>query len=84
MNRLCQPLTCGLQKWAQTEAVFQLFVFQPAGRQRQTLQRAKNANTQPTHPGWRNSYRLLLNTSTNTYTEHPSLPTTVKADKVQF
>ena len=24
-----------LPKWAQTEAVFQLFVFQPAGRQRQ-------------------------------------------------
>ena len=41
-----------------------------------TLQRAKNANAQPTHPGGRNSYQLQQNISANYNTEHQCQPTT--------
>jgi hypothetical protein len=49
-----------------------------------TLQRAKNANAQPTHPSGRNSYRLQQCTSANNYTQHQSPPTTQNTIKPWF
>jgi hypothetical protein len=49
---------------------------------KQTLQRAKNANAQPTHPSGRNSYRLQLNTSANNYAQHLSPPTTPRLTNI--
>ena len=45
-----------------------------------TLQRAKNANAQPTHPSGRNSYRLHFIHQQDNYTQHQSPPTTQPAD----
>jgi len=41
-----------------------------------TLQRAKNANVQPTHPSRRNSYKLHIKHQQNNNTQQPSPPTT--------
>ncbi|MBS1746127.1 MAG: hypothetical protein JST21_08155 [Bacteroidetes bacterium] len=41
-----------------------------------TLQRAKNANTQPTHPGRRISINISTKLQQYIITQHPSPPTT--------
>ncbi len=41
-----------------------------------TLQRAKNAKAQPTHPGWRISISICSTLQQHLITEHQSPPTT--------